>query len=946
MRQTHSVKSIVVGSLLLVALLLVGCHSGSKDVGPLGGKRVGLSDTQLLGDMDNNGEPSVGDAIMILRIVVGLADDDPCADTNGNGSTDVGDAIKVLRCVVGLDDWPLGECRPAPTGTLSGIHSVTDFVVGGDERIACISDVTVQCETATISGEIYGVDGSAFGGDGVSVTIEAQGDVVLTGAMYGGDGAAGSLMTNSGQGGNGGSVTINSANGDITIGVEVESSASAPDPYLGAGDAGVGADDLSTAVPGAGGQGGSVSVSCRNGLLTMYPRLGLIHIGNGGDGGTGHIPADSEAEPSEPTDYTPDGGDSGTFAMQSQDFAGLEEQDGAIVIDPPEMLTGGNGGDGGGIWIHLEVGSDPTESGSTAAGASSPRTAGGGSSRNSVDISQGSDGVTWLQASGDGGNAICPGEPGAGGMYFSESVTDGDTSVGFRGGQGGDLGFGSIEDDSGVTSVAMYPMDLYKGGWGGTVYVRGCNRVTPAACQDGKPGIVVRGAGGPGGRVIEDDIPANWLGRMNIVGGTGGDGTAVGGRGQDGGDCCGSPKGQGGVGGRGGDAYATGGKGGDQVAGTGGTGGNASATGGQGGDGGNGTTPGEGGETAAAVVATAGQPGAGSPPGDEGNRYTYWQQRGNMGSYCSTAAEIGVVTSDSPQRTIYGYNNFYTSGSSTLQVESDFSLGGTDFPVVAWVGQSMIFSPDNSRLWVGNELGGMCLYRNPLTTNGDRAPDLQLHIDGTQWYSIWYEAQADTLYATTMNTEFIHAWDNASEGTANRVPDRSIEVPGYHGQGYLTGAPGSGVLFMATHLYTYERMLVFHNAAQLDGLHAADNYWVPQDFIAVNGHALSWDQARDLLYVGVPNLNQVHVYAEASTVDGVEAVTVPDRIITIDYPGMAVGDWISGVIIMPDQDILVVSMYQGQTMVFTGASFLQGTPEPAKREQLGTTALGLGVFKQ
>ncbi len=64
-----------------------------------------------LGDMDGDGQASVGDAIKILRIVVALDRDHPCADANQNGSTDVGDAIMVLRCVVGLDDtWPIGEC--------------------------------------------------------------------------------------------------------------------------------------------------------------------------------------------------------------------------------------------------------------------------------------------------------------------------------------------------------------------------------------------------------------------------------------------------------------------------------------------------------------------------------------------------------------------------------------------------------------------------------------------------------------------------------------------------------------------------------------------------------------------------------------------------------------------------------------------------------------------
>ena len=98
---------------LLLGLLtswLAGCHGGSSRIAPADPSARAIYATQggLLGDMDGDGQPSVGDAIRILRIVVGLDPDDECADANENGSTDVGDAIKVLRCVVGLDDWPIG----------------------------------------------------------------------------------------------------------------------------------------------------------------------------------------------------------------------------------------------------------------------------------------------------------------------------------------------------------------------------------------------------------------------------------------------------------------------------------------------------------------------------------------------------------------------------------------------------------------------------------------------------------------------------------------------------------------------------------------------------------------------------------------------------------------------------------------------------------------------
>ena len=65
---------------------------------------------QLLGDLDKDGNATVGDAIKVLRIVVGLDADESCTDANQNGGTDVGDAIRVVRCVVDLDDWPTGVC--------------------------------------------------------------------------------------------------------------------------------------------------------------------------------------------------------------------------------------------------------------------------------------------------------------------------------------------------------------------------------------------------------------------------------------------------------------------------------------------------------------------------------------------------------------------------------------------------------------------------------------------------------------------------------------------------------------------------------------------------------------------------------------------------------------------------------------------------------------------
>ncbi len=927
---------VLLGYFVTFAVIFGSCHSGSDR------PDVSTAATALRGDLDGDGEPSVGDAIMILRIVVGLDDDDACADANLNGSTDVGDAIKVLRCVVGLDDWPLGECRPAPTGTLSGIHSATNFVVGGDERIACISDVVVQCETATISGEIYGVDGSAFGADGVSVTIEAQGDVVLTGAMYGGDGAAGSLMTNSGQGGNGGSVSLISANGNITIGAEVQTSAEAPQSYLGGGDAGVAADDLTTAVPGAGGAGGSVAVRCRNGLLTMHPRSGLIHIGNGGDGGTGHIPADSEGELSEPPDQSPDGGDSGTLAMQSQDFTGLEEQDGAIVIDPPEMLTGGNGGDGGSLWIGVEVGTpipdDPDGMGVAAMSATrqSPRATNVREPLNTALDDD--DDLHWWEG-GTGGNAVCPGEPGNGENILAYYV-----DCASLGGNGGNLGFSFLDTGSGRRLPAIPPQELYTGGNGGGAWRTYPLKLTANPCANGASGRSAHARGGNGGFVVEEGIPDTWLNNMNIVGGEGGGARARAGRGQRGGGCCEPSPGQGGNGGDAGKrAEATGGDGGNQLKGTGGKSGWAEAIGEDGGAGGRGRPPGAGGQPTTSVIATAGEPGEGSPRGAEGTIKAEMGEPGKAGERCPGDPEptttYGIVTSRSTSARIFGFPDFYTTTPTTRQLEAGFVLGGTNFMVLPQLGNSMIFNSDSSVLWVADEFGCIAMYSNPLS-GGDRAPDRALKLGHEDWRGIWYDEQRDIIYGASFFAALIYAWDGASGGSADRPPDRSFEVAGYVGGARLTGSPGSDRLFVAARVDTVRKVLVYDQAHLASGLQAPSRIIVPQEF---NTHALAWDGQRDILYLGGVGGQTIHVYDTASTLQG--AVT-PSRTIAIDFQDMAADDWISALVVVPDDNLLFVSMHSGQVMVFANASGLSGTPLPATRAQAGDAAIALGVFLQ
>ena len=139
-------------ALLLACVIMVGCGSGPCPV--VGTAQVASG---LLGDMDGDGDASVGDAISILRIVVGLDDDEVCADANENGAADVGDAIMVLRCVVGLAPWPISAepvlwaiAMVPDFSELNVAESVVITATGRDQR----GDPIDFAPTWTVEGDI------------------------------------------------------------------------------------------------------------------------------------------------------------------------------------------------------------------------------------------------------------------------------------------------------------------------------------------------------------------------------------------------------------------------------------------------------------------------------------------------------------------------------------------------------------------------------------------------------------------------------------------------------------------------------------------------------------------------------------------------------------------------------------------------------------------------
>ena len=544
--------------------------------------------TQLRGDLDDDGNPSVNDAIGILRIVVGLAGPNPVADADGDGGTSVNDAIAVLRCVVGLAQWPLGEYTFEPTRTIGpGVVVDAEFVVGADENVECLGDTTIQCDTATITGELFTRSATVAGGDGPDITIEAQGDIVVTGAVNAGNGAAGADES---DGGEGGDVTLRSVGGGITLGAEAGAGAATQQatvtPGLHAGDGGDGGDGESG---GAGGVGGIITIDCSSGTLTVHQAAGLFHVGNGGDGGDAIL----QSVPGSGQVTGGSGGASGAPVLRSTALEGLgledvgEQVEGETawsVMTEEGTVTGGVGGAGG------DAGVDIVASSSARADAVGP-------AADTVVVVEGGKGEKGWREGGAGGsaNADLAGQA----MAAGEAGWDAEARGG-SGGIGGHLDANYI-GFIGALVVVFRQWDS-QGGVGGEATAIGANGGAGGPCQPGGKGGNAAANGGSGGSVFT---------RYGVKAGQGGAAYALGGRGGNGGDCCeahGGAAGSGGIGGAGGAAQAKGGYSGDFCLPDGdvllwqGVGGAANARGGNGGDGGNGEPAGAGGSGGAATA--------------------------------------------------------------------------------------------------------------------------------------------------------------------------------------------------------------------------------------------------------------------------------------------------------------------------------------------------------
>ena len=665
------------GALVVVVCLLpgvLGCH-GARD-GAVAPNSVDVSAAHLRGDLDDDGNPSVADAIGILRIVVGLDVDSPAADADADGSTGIADAIAVLRCVVGLAQWPLGEWRPPPTRTVSGTVVETDFVVGANDRVECDGDVVIQCDTATIAGELYGPNATGYGEDGASIRIEAQGDIVVTGEVSAGDGGIGD---EDGAGGDGGDVDLVSASGGITIGSEAGGSAvrTAQDVVntVAAGNAGDGGDGL---LGGAGGEGGVVTLEARNGTVTIHQAPGLIGVGNGGDGGKCVVLGDDLAGFEIPEQLNNAGGDSGGLVVLCDTLAGVETHDtGNTYGGKPLYLAvldegvgyGGNGGAAGNLYYAVDPTTDEPLAPATVSATARVRPG----QTPQTETVVGAGGGDGLQEGGPGGTvSVCN-------MWKSAPGGCDANRLHVTGGEGG-MAAVPVHGEEGVVAVDFQLWKAeFRGGEGGRALAFGYQGGQGARCSTGGRGGNATAVGGRGGHVSE--IPIAVDPPPVYKPGVGGYAFARGGFGGQTGSCC-SPDGPGAVGARGGDATALGGSGGGVLSGLQepspiARGGDARAEGGDGADGGSGYPPGAGGAGGEAT-ATPGLPYANSLGEEDGDA-------GDPGEACPRPDEPGPTEVkgrlfDTQGGPVAGWgvkNNFLGVGGQSLAGEVQVQFTGT-----------------------------------------------------------------------------------------------------------------------------------------------------------------------------------------------------------------------------------------------------------------------------
>ncbi len=418
---------------------------------------------------------------------------------------------------------------------LSGTVEVADFMVAAGESRTIADDVTIRA-----SGMVM-IDGDLMVDEdrGQSITIEAEGDIVIAGQIVAGNAdddapTAKSLRSQATADRNGGDVVIESKNGSIVF---MDSA------RITAGDGADGVLEDDGMSGGTGGRGGDVFFTAPNGSLTLPTVADAIHLGNGGSGadvemtdGTSEAPPAFEnggGRSGLPRFDTPviEGATSSTMRLEEDLVDVLGETIGeagevVTVIDinfDPNPFSGGIGGDAGNVTIEMDE-----ESESTAKRRNQSQT----QDFLEFDV-QGADGAPGWFTGGKGADARAVGSDGSGSSPDGRNVR----AIGGTGGPCGTIG----------TLRATLTLLIVEctGGPGGNAFAQGGNGA------DGAPGE----NGGDGGKAIAQ--AGGSLFNLSTTGAVCADATAIGGMGGDGGSGC-DISDTGGNGGDGGDADADG----------------------------------------------------------------------------------------------------------------------------------------------------------------------------------------------------------------------------------------------------------------------------------------------------------------------------------------------------------------------------------------------------
>jgi hypothetical protein len=458
---------------------------------------------------------------------------------------------------------------------------------------ALIIDVTNNVD---ISGVI-----SASNKGGQPIIIRAGGNVNLSGALTGGNGASGFR---------GGDIGIISKNGNITI----TSYAS-----LTAGSGGAGTYVNNGKIEGgAGGIGGTIYIITPNGTATIPDKAGLFRIGNGGRGADISINGNDLLTATIPTQMPNGGGSSGGFDIRAKTISGLAYTTETTTTDIKDPVSGE-------VLIPANT---------TLMLLSSTTQFSGGEGADAGSLNYGTDVE---------GNSTWPAMPAwtvenrekIPAVRKAVSYSTGDINITGKDGGDGILGGGDGEDLAAEASEGYFSVNVIGGAGGScaTLYDKVFINCTPGR------GGNARANGGKGKDAITPGIDGGAGGEANATGGdaglkyyslgvstTGSPGQAwaYGGKGGVGGGSCPSNVvSSGGKGGKGGQAMAKSGR--SFIGGIVGFYGNVSAYGGDGGRGGDGSSEsGTGGEGGFAVALT------------DGNYSSEHGVNGAAGSVCSS----------------------------------------------------------------------------------------------------------------------------------------------------------------------------------------------------------------------------------------------------------------------------------------------------------------------